>query len=159
MSREVVKRYGKEELTFGKFDGSKGHSLPRDPSKPWKGNFSISCGDAPYVCSGGPGYDTYAGKFAAGGAADAYPYSEQDDKYSALHGASAGGTAVTMYGPEQVPVKAAIAVTVRLTLRRSDVSPRISLVAMRCSSSPSLVKIWTDPSMITKASFDGSPAR
>ena len=45
----------------------------------------------------------------AGGAADAYPYSAQDDKYSAPHGASAGGAAVTMYGPEQVPVKAAIA--------------------------------------------------
>ena len=67
---------------------------------------NVTCGDAPYVCDGGPGYDTYAGKFAAGGAADAYPYSAQDDKYSALHGASAGGAAVTMYGPEQVPVKA-----------------------------------------------------
>ncbi len=38
-----------------------------------------------------------------------------------------------------------------MTLRRSDVSPRISFVPMRFSSSPSLVKIWTDPSMIIKA--------
>ena len=91
------------------FDGSKGHSLPRDPSKPWKGNFSISCGDAPYVCSGGPAYDTYAGKFGENGSPHTYPYSAQSDRNSALHGASEGGTATRMYSPEQVPIKRAIA--------------------------------------------------
>ena len=91
------------------FDGSKGHSLPRDPSKPWKGNFSISCGDAPYVCSGGPGYDTYAGKFGKDGSPHTYPYPAQSDRNSALHGASEGGTATRMYSPKQVPIKSAIA--------------------------------------------------
>ena len=67
-------------------------------------------GSAPYVCRSGPGYDTFAGKFPAiGGSPHKYPYSAQDDKYSALHGASAGGTAVTMFTPEQIPVKHAIA--------------------------------------------------
>jgi hypothetical protein len=92
------------------YDGiDKGHSLPKDPPDPTKGHFNVTCGTAPYVCSGGPGYDTFAGKFAPGGNPHAYPYSPQDDKWSALHGASEGGTAVRMYSPEQIPIKAAIA--------------------------------------------------
>ena len=91
------------------FDSSKGHTLPKDPADPSKGSFAITCGDAPYVCSGGPSYATYDGKFAPDGAPHSYPYSAQDDKWSANHGASEGGTAVRMYAPEQVPVKAVIA--------------------------------------------------
>ena len=59
------------------FDGAKGHTLPKDPSDPSKGSFEITCGDAPYVCSGGPGYDTYAGKFKKPAQPHKYPYSEQ----------------------------------------------------------------------------------
>ena len=94
------------------FDGiEKGHSIPVDPNDPSKGVVNVTCdGSAPYVCRSGPGYDTFAGKFPAiGGSPHKYPYSAQDDKYSALHGASAGGTAVTMFTPEQIPVKHAIA--------------------------------------------------
>ena len=94
------------------FDGiEKGHSIPVDPNDPSKGVVNVTCdGSAPYVCRSGPGYDTFAGKFpAVGGSPHKYPYSAQDDKYSALHGASAGGTAVTMFTPEQIPVKHAIA--------------------------------------------------
>ena len=92
------------------FDGiDKGHTLPKDPTDPSKGVFNVTCGTAPYVCSGGPGYDTWAGKFPPDGSPHAYPYSPQDDKWSALHGASEGGTAVRMYSPEQIPIKAAIA--------------------------------------------------
>ena len=93
------------------FDGiEKGHSIPVDPNDPSKGVVNVTCdGSAPYVCRSGPGYDTFAGKFpAVGGSPHKYPYSAQDDKYSALHGASAGGTAVTMFTPEQIPVKHAM---------------------------------------------------
>ena len=61
------------------------------------------------MCKGGPGYDTFAGKFPSGGNPNIYPYSNQSDTNSALHGASAGGVATTMYSPEQVPIKHAIA--------------------------------------------------
>ena len=92
------------------FDGiADGHTIPADPSDPSKGVINVTCGGAPYVCDGGPGYDTWAGKFAADGDPHAYPYSAQSDANSALHGASAGGVAVTAYGPEQIPVKRAVA--------------------------------------------------
>eukprot|EP00931_Biecheleriopsis_adriatica_P121075 TRINITY_DN96156_c0_g1_i1.p1 TRINITY_DN96156_c0_g1~~TRINITY_DN96156_c0_g1_i1.p1 ORF type:complete len:586 (+),score=45.27 TRINITY_DN96156_c0_g1_i1:99-1856(+) len=91
------------------FDGIKGHSVPKNPDYPSEGIINITCGLAPYVCKSGPGYDTFAGKFAKDGNPHSYPYSKQDDRYSALHGASEGGTAVTMFSPEQIPVKAAIA--------------------------------------------------
>jgi len=85
------------------FDGIKGHKLPKDPSDPSKGTFEVTCGKADYVCKGGPGYDTFAGKFPKTGAMPhIYPYSEQSDVNSALHGATEGGVATTMYGPEQV---------------------------------------------------------
>lgn len=91
------------------FDGIRNHSVPKDPSDPSKGNVDITCGKAHYVCPGGPGYDTFAGKFGPGGNPHSYPYSEQSDKFSALHGASEGGTAVSGFSPEQVPIKASIA--------------------------------------------------
>ena len=50
-----------------------------------------------------------AGKFPRGGRPHFHPYSAQDDKWSALHGARAGSTAVRMFSPEQLPVKAALA--------------------------------------------------
>ena len=85
------------------FDGIKGHKLPKDPSDPSKGTFEVTCGKADYVCKGGPGYDTFAGKFPKTGAMPhIYPYSEQSDVNPALHGATEGGVATTMYGPEQV---------------------------------------------------------
>ena len=91
------------------FNSSKGHTLPKDPTDPSKGTFEITCGDAPYVCSGGPSYSTYDGKFGPNASPHTYPYSAQDDKWSANHGATEGGTAVKMYSPQQVPVKAVIA--------------------------------------------------
>ncbi len=53
-------------------------------------------------------------------------------------------------------VEPVIAVTVGLTLKRSNVSPRNLFVPMRFSNSPSPVKIWTNFSMMRKASFDES---
>jgi len=92
------------------FDGIEGgHTLPKDPTDPSKGVFNVTCGTAPYQCSGGPAYDTFAGKFAPDGNPHSYPYSPQSDKWSALHGASEGGTAVRMFSPEQIPIKAALA--------------------------------------------------
>lgn len=89
------------------FDGIKGHKIPKDPSDLSKGFVNVTCGEAPYVCSGGPGYSTFSGKFAPGADAYTYPYGEQADDYSYSHGSH--GTAITMMGPEQIPVKYAMA--------------------------------------------------
>lgn len=94
------------------FDGipPSGHLIPLDPDDPSKGYTNVTCGTAEYVCKGGPGYDTFAGKFpSVGGSPHVYPYSEQHDRYSALHGALPGNAAVKMFSPEQLPVKAALA--------------------------------------------------
>mmetsp|Transcript_51952 Transcript_51952/g.143913 ORF Transcript_51952/g.143913 Transcript_51952/m.143913 type:complete len:512 (-) Transcript_51952:14-1549(-) len=93
----------------GPFEGIRNHTVPADPSDPTGPQIKIECGTADYVCKGGPGYDTYAGKFANGGSPHKYPYSAQSDLNSALHGASEGGVAVRMFSPEQVPIKKAIA--------------------------------------------------
>ena len=91
------------------FDGIRGHRIPADPADPSKGFINITCGAAPYVCTQGPSYATFNGKFAKDGNPHKYPYSQQSDSYSAWWGAAENGTAVTMFAPEQVPVKAAIA--------------------------------------------------
>lgn len=91
------------------FDGIRGHCVPKDPNDLSRGCINITCGDAPYVCTAGPSYDTYVSKFAPDGQPDKYPYSLQDDKYSALHGLSEGATAVRMFSREEVPIKAALA--------------------------------------------------
>ena len=88
------------------FDSVVGHTFPKDPSNPSEGNVEITCGTANYVCRSGPGYDTFASKFGPGGNPHIYPYSNQSDRYSALHGAAHSGlTAVRMFSPEQVPIK------------------------------------------------------
>ena len=91
------------------FDGIPpgGRQIPKDPSDPSKGVINVSCGSASYVCKNGPGYDTWAGKFAPGAQPYTYPYGEQDDKYSALHGAD--GVAVQMFSGQLLPVKRAFA--------------------------------------------------
>uniref|UniRef100_A0A7S3JZJ1 Phosphoesterase n=1 Tax=Aureoumbra lagunensis TaxID=44058 RepID=A0A7S3JZJ1_9STRA len=86
-----------------------GHEIPVDPYNESAGTFSTQCGTSPYVCETGPSYDTWQGKFASDGNPNYYPYSEQDDKFSALHGATENGTAIKMMSKEQVPIKAAIA--------------------------------------------------
>ena len=93
------------------FDGIRaGHTLPVDPDDPSKGVVHVSCGSAPYVCTNAPGYDTFASKFPLNGSnPHSYPYSEQDDRYSAPRGARSGSTSVQMFAPEQIPVKAALA--------------------------------------------------
>lgn len=91
------------------FDGIRGHSIPKDPEDLSKGEIQITCGNASYVCQKGPSYDTFAPKFAENGHPNRYPYSLQGDKFSALHGATENGTAVTMFGPEQIPIKATLA--------------------------------------------------
>ena len=91
------------------FDGIRGHSIPKDPEDLSKGEIQITCGNASYVCQKGPSYDTFAPKFAENGHPNRYPYLLQGDKFSALHGATENGTAVTMFGPEQIPIKATLA--------------------------------------------------
>lgn len=89
------------------YDGIKGHKIP----KPTGGHIEVTCGHSDYVCKSGPSYDTFAGKFhPVTGHPHIYPYSPQSDNNSAFHGVSATGqTAVAMFGPEQVPIKKAIA--------------------------------------------------
>ena len=85
----------------------------------------ITCGTAKYVCDPSPGYSLWGGKFAAGGQAAKYPYSNQSDANSCANGAK--GSAAQMFSAQQIPVKATIArefgvfnkvtQTVRLPLR------------------------------------------
>lgn len=60
-----------------------------------------------FVCRGGPGYDTFAGKFGPGQDPTTYPYGNQSDAFSAAHGAS--GIALEGFDPEQLTIKSAIA--------------------------------------------------
>ena len=91
------------------FDGIKGHSIPKDPTDLSKGHINITCGKGLYVCEKAPSYDTFAPKFNKDGNPNFYPYSPQGDNFSAFNGASENGTAVTMFGPEQIPIKASLA--------------------------------------------------
>ena len=85
----------------------------------------ITCGTAKYVCDPSPGYSLWGGKFAEGGQAAKYPYSNQSDANSCANGAK--GSAAQMFSAQQIPVKATIArefgvfnkvtQTVRLSLR------------------------------------------
>ena len=84
-----------------------GHLIPVDPSDKSKGYVNVTCGTQPYVCTGGPGYDTFAGKFASDGNPHTYPYSEQSDANSYAHGAHGGS--INMFSREQLPIKAALA--------------------------------------------------
>ena len=90
------------------FDGVKdGHVIPEDPSDPSKGGATVKCGTAAYVCPGGPGYDMFGGKVQVGGNDAKYPYDAQSDDNSYAHGAH--GTAVHLFGKDDLPVKHAIA--------------------------------------------------
>ena len=97
---------------------SGGRLINKVPNDPSQGQVNVTCGTAPYVCDGGTGYSTWSGKFAAGCGVDSptascnpniYPYSNQSDEFSVANGATAGTTAVKMFSPGQIPVKAAIA--------------------------------------------------
>ena len=96
---------------FDGIDPEKGHSFPKDPANASAGIVNVICGNATYVCDGGPGYATFDGKFGAEPGHDPhkYPYSPQSDANSGLHGASDGGLAVHLFGPEQIPIKRTIA--------------------------------------------------
>ena len=54
-------------------------------------------------------YSTFVSKFGKDGSPNAYPYSEQSDQNSGLHGVQQGGVGVTLMAPEEIPVKHAIA--------------------------------------------------
>ena len=105
----------KDPQTGDTFDGIPpgGHKVPILGSS-ILGSVNISCGTANYVCKNGPTYDKFASKFSA---LDTllkpykYPYAKQDDKYSYIHGLEAGSkaSAARMFGPAQIPVKAALA--------------------------------------------------
>ena len=46
------------------FDGipAGGRHIPKDPNDSSKGSVTVTCGEAPYVCKGGPGYDLFGSK-------------------------------------------------------------------------------------------------
>ena len=90
------------------FDGiAPGHRLPKDPRDASKGHVNVTCAGAEYVCRNLSGYDTFAPKFGGRGSnPNRYPYSEQQDLNSALHGAT--GTAIRLFSPQQLPIKSAL---------------------------------------------------
>ena len=68
----------------------------------------MTCGKADYVCKGGPRFSLYRLLWAKGANADKFPYDEQNIANAYANGA-VEGTTINMYGPEQLPVKSAIA--------------------------------------------------
>lgn len=79
-----------------------GHQIPADPTNASStSSVNFTCGTSyGYVCQGGPGYDFFQGKFGPDGSPSTYPYSQQSDEFSSLHGAS--GIAMEGFTPEQV---------------------------------------------------------
>lgn len=59
------------------------NGAPRVLKGPNDTTVNVTCGTAPYVCSGGMGYDLWAGKFKEGNGSNpsVYPYSEQSDAF------------------------------------------------------------------------------
>ena len=92
------------------FDGipSGGLQLPIDAKDPSKGNVTVTCGTADYVCKAGPGFDMYNTLWANGSNHETYPYDEQSIANAYANGAQPGVT-INMFSPEQLPVKANIA--------------------------------------------------
>jgi hypothetical protein len=88
-------------------DGIIGHTIPLLPEHPKLGHVNVTCGTAPYVCKGGPGFSTFSGHFRKGTNAKKYPYATQDDAFSYQNGGH--GVAIEMFSPEQLPVKRALA--------------------------------------------------
>ena len=86
-----------------------GHPLPMYPDHPQMGHSTVTCGTQPYVCTNGPGYNLWAGKFKPGTNASYYPYPPQDDRYSYNNGASRGENCIEMFAPEQLPIKSTLA--------------------------------------------------
>jgi phospholipase C len=92
-------------------DPVEGHYIPTDPKVPVdksdpKTFVRAQCGTASYVCTGGPGFDTFGHHFAPGAEQHTYPYGEQDDKYSYAHGAK--GASLHLFNQSQMPIKHAI---------------------------------------------------
>jgi phospholipase C len=92
------------------FDGipDGGLQLPIDAKDPSKGNVTVTCGTADYVCASGPNFDMYDLLWAKGSNMDTYPYDEQSVANAYANGATPG-TTIEMFSPEQLPVKANIA--------------------------------------------------
>ena len=95
--------------------------MSKVPGTKLLGTVNVSCGTSNYMCTSGPSYDTFSGKFAPLHELQAfkYPYGGtggQDDKWSYVHGLEGskldGGSnqsAIKMFSPAQIPIKAAIA--------------------------------------------------
>lgn len=87
-----------------------GRRLPVDPTNPQSTDYvNVTCGTAPYVCAHGPGYATFSPKFQKGANSHTYPYDEQSDDYSVQNGATEGNPSVSLFAPEALPVKHAVA--------------------------------------------------
>jgi phospholipase C len=85
-----------------------GHQIPADFTNTSAGVLNISCGTAEYVCAGYGGYELFDSKMCPGANRSKYPYGNQSDACSELHGAKKGKEGLTMFNRSQLPVKAAI---------------------------------------------------
>lgn len=104
------------------FDGipKEGLQIMKDPNNASAGNVTVTCGTAPYVCSGGMGFSSN-GHFKKGANQEVYPYSEESNAWDYANGAKS--EAIEMFSGEQLPIKASVAehfaVFVRLCARRN----------------------------------------
>jgi len=108
MENQAFNRYfGCMELPGVDGISKDGMYLPVDPNNRSAGFVNISCGTGKLVCKSGAKYDVHSGFFEKGADSSAYPYPPQALGNAPLNGAQ--GSAVEMFAPEQIPVKAALA--------------------------------------------------
>ena len=86
------------------------HGTPINGSN---GTAMFTCGDAPYVCHGGTGFNLWSGKTEPDGNPNTYPYSKQSDEWAYQNGARGGTIQGFGKGPDgkgnRLPIKEAVA--------------------------------------------------
>ena len=118
MENQAFNRYfGCMELPGVDGISKDGMYLPVDPNNRSAGFVNISCGTGKLVCKSGAKYDVHSGFFEKGADSSAYPYPPQALGNAPLNGAQ--GSAVEMFAPEQIPVKAALAKSYGVFVRTS----------------------------------------
>lgn len=124
------------------FDGipKEGRQIMKDPKDPSAGNVTVTCGTAPYVCSGGMGFSSN-GHFEPGADQKVYPYGKEGNEWDYANGAKS--EAIEMFSGEQLPIKRAVsenfAVFVRLCIAVAAFThgfSRAGSALYRTSSSP-----------------------
>ena len=124
------------------FDGipKEGRQIMKDPKNPSAGNVTVTCGTAPYVCSGGMGFSSN-GHFEPEADQKVYPYGKQGNEWDYENGAKS--EAIEMFSGEQLPIKKAVSENFAVFVRLCNAIAafphafsRVGSALYRTSSSP-----------------------